>query len=106
MPATPWFKHLFERRVVVGFRSMKNVAVVTGAGRGIGRGVAELLVRRGYAVVVTDVDGEAARRTAEEIGAAEGLEHDVRDEQAHAGVAEAAARHGRLTVWVNNAGRR
>ena len=83
---------------------MSNVAVVTGAGRGIGRGVAELLVRRGYAVVVTDVDGEAARRTAEEIGAVEGLQHDVRDEHAHAGVAEAAARHGHVAVWVNNAG--
>lgn len=83
---------------------MDNVAVVTGAGRGIGRGVAEQLVRRGYAVVVTDVDGDAARRTAEEVGAVEGLEHDVRDEQSHAGVAEAAARHGRLAVWVNNAG--
>lgn len=83
---------------------MDNVAVVTGAGRGIGRAVADLLVRRGYAVVVTDVDGEAARRTAEEIGAVEGLHQDVRDEQAHAAVAKAAAAHGRLTVWVNNAG--
>jgi NAD(P)-dependent dehydrogenase (short-subunit alcohol dehydrogenase family) len=83
---------------------MNDVAVVTGAGRGIGRGVAELLVRRGYAVVVTDVDGEAARRTAKEIGAVEAFQHDVRDEQAHTGVAEAAARHGRVAVWVNNAG--
>lgn len=83
---------------------MDNVAVVTGAGRGIGRAVADLLVRRGYAVVVTDVDGEAARRTAEEIGAVEGLDHDVRDEQSHAAVAKAAAQHGPLAVWVNNAG--
>jgi NAD(P)-dependent dehydrogenase (short-subunit alcohol dehydrogenase family) len=79
-------------------------AVVTGAGRGIGRGVAALLVRRGYAVLVTDVDGAAARRTAGEIGAVAGLEHDVRDEAAHAAVAEEAARHGELRVWVNNAG--
>jgi NAD(P)-dependent dehydrogenase (short-subunit alcohol dehydrogenase family) len=79
-------------------------AVVTGAARGIGRGIAELLVRRGYAVVLTDVDGEGARRTAEEIGAAEGLEQDVRDEVSHSVVAEAAGRHGRLAVWVNNAG--
>ena len=83
---------------------MNQVAVVTGAGRGIGRAVAELLVKGGYAVVVTDVDGDAARRTAEEIGAHEGLHHDVRDEHSHTGVAEAAARHGRLAVWVNNAG--
>ncbi len=83
---------------------MNNVAVVTGAGRGIGRGIAEQLVRRGYAVVVTDVDGDAARRTAQEVGAVEAFEQDVRDEHSHAGVADAAARHGRVAVWVNNAG--
>jgi NAD(P)-dependent dehydrogenase (short-subunit alcohol dehydrogenase family) len=83
---------------------MNKVAVVTGSGRGIGRAVAELLVEGGYAVVVTDVDGEVARRTAAEIGAVEGLHHDVRDEQSHADVAAAATRHGRLAVWVNNAG--
>ena len=79
-------------------------AVVTGAGRGIGRGIAELLVARGYAVVVTDVDGDAARRTAEEIGAVAGVEQDVREEASHARVAREAARHGDLVVWVNNAG--
>jgi NAD(P)-dependent dehydrogenase (short-subunit alcohol dehydrogenase family) len=79
-------------------------AVVTGAGRGIGRAVAAELVRRGYAVVVTDLDGAAARRTAEEVGAAAGSEQDVRDEISHQVVAEEASRHGRLSVWVNNAG--
>ena len=83
---------------------MNKVAVVTGAGRGIGRAVAELLVKDGYAVVVTDVDGEVARRTAAEIGAVEGLAQDVRDEQSHAVASAAAATHGRLAVWVNNAG--
>lgn len=83
---------------------MGNVAVVTGGGRGIGRAIAELLVKRGYDVVVTDIDGEAARRTAEEISAVEGITQDVRDEDSHAAVAEAASRHGRLAVWVNNAG--
>src|SRR3954453_19671262 len=79
-------------------------AVVTGAGRGIGRAVAVELVRRGYAVVVTDVDGAAARRTAEEVGEAAGLEQDARAGGSHVAVAEEAARHGRLAVWVNNAG--
>lgn len=79
-------------------------AVVTGGARGIGRGIAELLVQRGYAVVLTDIDGEAARRTAAEVGASEGLAQDVRDEESHAAVAEAAGRYGRLAVWVNNAG--
>lgn len=79
-------------------------AVVTGAGRGIGRGIAELLVIRGYAVVVTDVDGDAARRTAGEVGAVAGLEQDVREEASHARAAREATRHGDLKVWVNNAG--
>jgi NAD(P)-dependent dehydrogenase (short-subunit alcohol dehydrogenase family) len=78
--------------------------VVTGGARGIGRGIAQRLVGRGYAVLVTDIDGEAARRTAEEIGAAAGLTHDVRDPEAHAAAAAEAQAHGRLAVWVNNAG--
>ena len=79
-------------------------AVVTGGARGIGRGIAERLVQRGYAVVLTDIDGDAARRTASEVGASEGLAQDVRDEDSHVAVAEAAGRYGRLAVWVNNAG--
>jgi NAD(P)-dependent dehydrogenase (short-subunit alcohol dehydrogenase family) len=78
--------------------------VVTGGARGIGRGIAERMVGRGYAVVVTDLDGEAARRTAAEIGAAVGLEHDVRDPAAHLFVATTARDLGRLAAWFNNAG--
>jgi len=78
--------------------------VVTGAARGIGRGIAERMVARGYAVVVTDVDGEGVRRTAEEIGAAVGLEQDVRDPAGHRFVATTASDLGRLTAWFNNAG--
>jgi NAD(P)-dependent dehydrogenase (short-subunit alcohol dehydrogenase family) len=55
-------------------------------------------------VVVTDVDGAAAIATAAEIGAAEGLAQDVRDPGSHREVAAAAARHGVLTAWFNNAG--
>lgn len=78
--------------------------VVTGAARGIGRAIAEQMVARGHRVVVTDVDGAGAARTASEIGAAEGLAQDVRDPASHRAVAEAAGRHGPLTVWFNNAG--
>jgi NAD(P)-dependent dehydrogenase (short-subunit alcohol dehydrogenase family) len=78
--------------------------VVTGAARGIGRGIAVRMVERGYVVVVTDVDGEAARHTAEEIGAAVGLEQDVRDPAGHRFVATTATDLGRLTAWFNNAG--
>jgi NAD(P)-dependent dehydrogenase (short-subunit alcohol dehydrogenase family) len=78
--------------------------VVTGGARGIGRAIAEQMVARGHRVVVTDLDGEGAARTASEIGAAEGLAQDVRDPASHRSAAEAAARHGDLTTWFNNAG--
>jgi NAD(P)-dependent dehydrogenase (short-subunit alcohol dehydrogenase family) len=79
-------------------------AVVTGAARGVGRAIAEQLVARGYRVVLTDVDGDGVRRTAREVGAVAGLEQDVRDEASHRAIAEEAARHGDVAVWVNNAG--
>jgi NAD(P)-dependent dehydrogenase (short-subunit alcohol dehydrogenase family) len=82
----------------------RTSCVVTGGARGIGRGIAERMVARGHRVVVTDVDGEGAARTAAEIGAAEGLAHDVRDPAGHAAAAAAALSHGRLVAWFNNAG--
>src|ERR1700748_646098 len=78
--------------------------VVTGGARGIGRGIAERMVAKGYAVVVTDIDGAGARRTAEEIGAAVGLEQDVRDAAGHRFVATTPGDHGPLPAWFNNAG--
>ncbi len=80
------------------------VAVVTGGAGGIGRAMASALVERGYAVVVTDIDEAAARRTAAEVRAALGLGHDVRSEADHERVAAAAAQLGRVAVWCNNAG--
>lgn len=81
-------------------------AVVTGAGRGLGRQIAAMLVERGYAVLLTDVDGETAAAAAAELGEqATALQVDVRD---HAQVEAARDRLldqvGRLDVWVNNAG--
>lgn len=78
--------------------------VVTGGARGIGRGIAELMVARGHRVVVGDLDGAAAAATAEEIGAVAGLAQDVRDPESHRAVAALAAEHGVLTTWFNNAG--
>lgn len=81
-------------------------AVVTGAGRGLGRQIARLLVARGHQVLVTDVDPASARATADELGdAAAALTVDVRD-QAEVEAARDAivSRAGRLDVWVNNAG--
>lgn len=80
-------------------------AVVTGAGRGIGREVALRLAGRGYDVLVTDVDEAGAQATAEAIGErGRAIQQDVRDPQSHRAVASAAAEIGPLGVWVNNAG--
>ncbi|KOV78037.1 SDR family oxidoreductase [Nocardia sp. NRRL S-836] len=79
-------------------------AVVTGAGRGVGKLVARMLVERGYTVLVTDVDEATATATAAEIGAIARV-LDVRDEAAVAAARDdIVARAGRLEVWVNNAG--
>lgn len=83
---------------------METSCVVTGGARGIGRGIAELMVARGHRVVVSDIDGAAAAATAAEIGAVAGVGQDVRDPEAHHAVAAEAARHGALMVWFNNAG--
>lgn len=83
----------------------RPVAVVTGAGRGIGAALAAALSGRGHHVVVTDVDPEAARARAESLdGPATAMTLDVRDPDAHRAVAAAADAIGDVTVWVNNAG--
>ena len=43
-----------------------TIAVVTGAGRGIGLAIAKALAAQGHRVLITDVDGDAAQRAAEE----------------------------------------
>lgn len=81
------------------------VAVVTGAGRGIGAALATALSERGHHVLVTDIDPDAARRTADGLpGPAGSMALDVRDPAAHRAVAAAADEVGDVTVWVNNAG--
>lgn len=82
---------------------MPDVAVVTGAGRGLGRKIAERLARRGIHVVATDIDEGAARITAAVLDGT-GLGQDVRDPDSHRAVAREAAKHGELKIWVNNAG--
>ena len=82
------------------------VAVVTGAGGGLGRAIALDLAGRGFLVQATDLDADGAARTAAEIGAgAAASALDVRDGEAcHAIAAAAAKRSGTLDLWVNNAG--
>ena len=86
-----------------------KVALVTGAGRGIGESSARLFAAEGASVVVADVDGEAALRVAEAIatsgGNAVAVQADVTDEdQVIAMVATAMEHFGRLDCAHNNAG--
>jgi short-subunit dehydrogenase len=85
-------------------------AVVTGAGRGLGRAIATMLARRGYVVIVTDLDEQVATAAAATVreeagGEVHALALDVRQQkECDAAAEEAVRRGGRLALWVNNAG--
>jgi NAD(P)-dependent dehydrogenase (short-subunit alcohol dehydrogenase family) len=86
-----------------------KVAVVTGAGRGLGRAYAAALAAAGAAVVVNDLDGEAAAETVAAIGAAGGravaeIAPVGATEAADAIVQRAVSEYGRLDITVTNAG--
>lgn len=86
-----------------------KAAVVTGAGRGIGRAVAEELARQGAAVVVNDVDEAPAREAVEAIEKAGGkatvaIGSVATLDSARAIVGTAVERFGRIDLLLNNAG--
>ena len=89
----------------------RRIALVTGGGSGIGRAVAKKLAAEGAHVVIGDLDGATARRTADEIvaavgaGRALGLEMDVTQEASvRAAFEETVLAYGGLDILVSNAG--
>ena len=91
------------------FRLDGRVALITGAGNGIGAATARALAAAGALVQVTDADRDAAARVSQEIVAAgqraEAHQLDVTDERGVARVINAVADlRGRLDILVNNAG--
>jgi NADP-dependent 3-hydroxy acid dehydrogenase YdfG len=83
-----------------------QTAAITGAARGIGRATARALMSQGMKVAIGDLDEQAARRAAEELGAsAIALPLDVTDRASFAAFLDSAEqRLGQLDVLVNNAG--
>jgi NAD(P)-dependent dehydrogenase (short-subunit alcohol dehydrogenase family) len=86
-----------------------HIAVITGAGSGIGRAIANGYAREGARVVVVDIDGKAAAEAAQEVlnagGAADSFVLDVTDRAACVALAKQIADTiGPVSILVNNAG--
>ncbi len=88
---------------------MNKIALVTGAGNGIGQGIARRLARDGATVAINDLNAEAAQATADEIikdgGRAFAAVADISKlDQVEALVAKIHAEYGRIDILVNCAG--
>src|SRR5512135_2453985 len=89
--------------------NMKNkVVVITGSTRGFGYAIAEAMLKAGATVIISgrSPDGlEKALQSLGSLGSVKGMQCDVREEQqVYAMARRVAEEHGRIDVWVNNAG--
>jgi L-rhamnose 1-dehydrogenase len=88
----------------------QKVAIITGAARGIGYGIATCLAREGMRIVIADMNGQSAAGAAARLGGEQdvetlGLACDVSDRgQVEATVGRTLQHFGRIDVLVNNAG--
>jgi 2-deoxy-D-gluconate 3-dehydrogenase len=81
-----------------------KTAIVTGGGKGIGRGISERLREAGAAVIVADVDEEAGGRAVRELGA-EFVRADLASEADVQGIVrQAVEKYGGADILINNAG--
>lgn len=96
-----------ERKIYI--ISEEKVAVITGSGQGIGKGIATRLAQDGFTVVISDMDKNTSSETAEELQSAgysaTAIATDVtnRDEVFEL-VSKVKEKYGRIDVFINNAG--
>jgi glucose 1-dehydrogenase len=94
--------------VTIQSEQIEGWIVVTGAGRGIGAGIAQRLCERGACVMVADLDLAAAEETAARLcrdgHRAQAGHVDVTEETSVEALGDVTVRLGKLVGWVNNAG--
>jgi len=105
---------LAQVRAIGGEMKMKEllkgkVAIITGSGRGIGKGIAKAFVEQGCKVVINDIDPNPCAETVEELkamgGEAIACPADVTNvEQVNKMIADSIAAFGKIDILVNNAG--
>jgi acetoin reductase-like protein len=101
--------HYIRRKTVPRYELDGQVAIVTGAGSGIGRATALRLAREGASVTVADINEANAKGVVEEIESTAGIAHPVTVDVTNKTdtermVSETVERFGKLDILVNNAG--